>query len=517
MERLPTPKASQPLVLIGGTLADGTGSALRSGNLLIADGQIVSSGELEIPDAAAVVDCSGCIVAPGFIDVHSHSDLQVMTGRREKLLQGVTSEVVGNCGFSPYPQGTHAAQLRDFANGIFCGDHTWGWASASSYLNALHGGATVASVYSLIGHGSLRIAVAGNRMDALPESDLQAMEGLLRDAFGQGAIGFSTGLMYAPGSGAPAEELERLCRVVAEHGRIYCTHMRDYGSRLLEAIDEQIALAMKTGCRLQISHLQAVGRANRHLNDHALERIEEAHSRGVDVAFDCYPYIAGSTVMTQLLPQWALEGGIESLLSRLSTSEQRDRIEAEMITGMANSWDELLISSVDSVANQAVVGKTLEELASLHKRRAAEVVFDLLLEERGQVNILEFNQSEENLRRNLNHPLAIIISDGFYVKGRPHPRLHGTFPELLGNLCRDRAWMSAETAIHKITGFPAKRFGLSNKGLLRPGYAADITVYDPLKIRSRATYSDPEQSPEGIRYVIRAGQFLLEPASLAVS
>jgi N-acyl-D-amino-acid deacylase len=199
--------------------------------------------------------------------------------------------------------------------------------------DALHDRAALATVYSLIGHGSLRIAVAGNRMDALPEGDIQAMEGLLRDAFEHGAIGFSTGLMYAPGSGAPPEELERLCRVVAEHGKIYCTHMRDYGNDLLGAIDEQIALAMKTGCRLQISHLQAVGRDNRHLNGLALERIEEAHSRGVDVAFDCYPYIAGSTVMTQLLPQWALEGGIESLLRRLSTSEERDRIEAEMVAG----------------------------------------------------------------------------------------------------------------------------------------------------------------------------------------
>src|SRR5450756_764453 len=189
-----------------------------------------------------------------------------------------------------------------------------GWASASSYLGEMREGGTVASVYSLIGHGSLRIAVAGNRMDALPEPSLRRMETLLQDSFDQGAIGFSTGLMYAPGSGASTEELERLCRVVANNGKIYCTHMRDYGFRLLEAVDEQIALAEKTGCRLQISHLQAVGRANRGLNDRALERIEEAHLRGVDVAFDCYPYVAGSTVMTQLLPQWALEGGVGAML-----------------------------------------------------------------------------------------------------------------------------------------------------------------------------------------------------------
>jgi N-acyl-D-amino-acid deacylase len=503
------------IALTGGTLADGSGAELRRGNVLVSDGKIAAVGEFEVPSAAVVADCAGCIVAPGFIDAHSHSDLQVIAGRREKLLQGVTSEVVGNCGFSPYPQGTHAAELINFANGIFCGEGMWGWPSASKYFSALHASKAVASVYSLIGHGSLRVAVAGNRMNALPEPMLAAMEQLLHDAFDQGAIGFSTGLMYAPGSSAPAEELERLCRVVAERGKIYCTHMRDYSFRLLEAIDEQIALAEKTGCRLQISHLQAVGRANRSLNERALKRIEEASVSGVDIAFDCYPYVAGSTVMTQLLPQWALEGGVDSLLQKLASRDERNRIEQEMLASFAYSWDELLVSAVGTEVNQSAVGESLETLAKLRGTNPVEVIFDLLTEEQGRVSIINFNQSEDNLRRNLNHPLAIIISDGFYVKGRPHPRLHGTFPELLGNLCRDRGWLKIETAIHKITGFPAERFGIEDRGFLRPGYVADITVFDPLKIRSHSTYSDPEREPEGVRYVMREGRVLLEEASYA--
>jgi dihydroorotase/N-acyl-D-amino-acid deacylase len=494
-------------------LLDGTGASRRSGDVLLVRGVIAGVGVVDAPANATVLDCNGCIVAPGFIDVHSHSDLQVLEGRREKLLQGVTAEVVGNCGFSAYPRGSHADELRGFANGIFCGGDAWGWDSAFSYLNATETKCSVAAVYSLVGHGSLRIAVAGNRMGTLAEPDVQAMERLLAEAFEQGAIGFSTGLMYAPGSGAPDDELLRLCRVVEQHGKIYCTHMRDYGFRLLEAIDEQIALAKASGCRLQISHLQAVGRENRELNGRALERIEEAKARGVDVAFDCYPYIAGSTVMTQLLPQWALEGGTEALMARLADVGERERMEHEMLREIANTWAELLVSAVASERNAGTVGKTLEELAVQRGTRPAEVIFDLLLEERGQVNVLEFNQSEENLRRNLNHPLAIIISDGFYVKGRPHPRLHGTFPELLGNLCRDRQWMDLATAVHKITGFPAERFGLGKRGLLREGYVADVTIFDPLTIRSRATYADPTQSPEGIRYVIRAGQTLLAQAS----
>ncbi len=502
------------LVFAGGALADGSGEPLRRGDVLVVDGHIAAVGTVEIPQTATVVDCAGCIVAPGFIDAHSHSDLQVIEGHREKLVQGVTSEVVGNCGFSAYPRGDHGDDLQAFANGIFCGgEHPWGWEDAFSYLNQLGSGAAVASVYSLVGHGSLRIAVAGNRMDALPEPYVASMEDMLRDAFAQGAIGFSTGLMYAPGSSAPESELLRLCRVVAESDKIYCTHMRDYGFHLLEAIDEQIMLAETTGCRLQISHLQAVGRANRDLNQRALEKIEEAHVRGVDVAFDCYPYIAGSTVLTQLLPQWALEGGIDALMNRLADRAQRASLESAMAADMANTWDELSISAVASQANGYAVGKTLEELGRLRNQRPVDVVFDILIEEHGQANVLEFNQSEDNLRSNLNHPLAIIISDGFYVKGRPHPRLYGTFPELLGNLCRDRGWMPVETAVNKITGLPADRFGIKDRGYLRAGCVADVTVFDPDTIRSHATYTNPTQPPEGIRYVFKAGRSLLEPAS----
>jgi len=494
--------------LLNGTLADGTGSELVRGDLLLRDGRIVECGRLAVPDDAEVIDCSGYVVAPGFIDAHSHSDLQVLGRNEEKLLQGVTAEVVGNCGFSPYPAGEHVVALREFANGIFCGDGAWGWNSAGRYLHDAEQQAPFASVYSLIGHGSLRIAVAGNRMDAMPEAMIAKMESVLDEALVEGAVGFSTGLMYAPGSSAGRDELERLCRVVARRGKIYCTHMRDYGYRLLEAIDEQIELAKATGCRLQISHLQAVGRANRHLNQAALEKIERAKDEGVDVAFDCYPYIAGSTVMTQLLPQWSLEGGAAALVQRLQDAQERSRIAAETRASMVHEWSELFVSAVGSEKNAVSVGKSLEEIAALRGCDGIDAMFDLLIEEKTQVNILEFNQSEENLRANMTHPLALIISDGFYVKGNPHPRLHGTFPELLGTFCREKGWLDLPSAIHKVTGFPAERFRMKDVGLLRAGYAADIAVFNPQTIRSHATYTNPRQRPEGMMYVIRRGEVL---------
>ncbi len=502
-------------LLYNGLLFDGSGKPPRLGSLVLRDDRIEAvgpTGAMPTTLDGPVIDCMGLAIAPGFIDAHSHSDLQVLDGRKEKLHQGVTAEVVGNCGFSPYPTGAHAGDLREFANGILHGDETWGWESAAAYLAHLRASSKFASAYSLVGHGSLRVAVAGNRQGRLELSAMDKMEQTLSDALTDGAVGFSTGLMYAPGSSAPADELERLCSVVARHDRIYTTHMRDYGFHLLEAIDEQVDLARRSGCRLQISHLQAVGRANWHRNQLAIERVEAARESGVDIAFDCYPYVAGSTVLSQLLPQSALDGGAAGLLARLADPLQRKRLAEETIAGMAHEWTDIYISAVRSEANRIAVGRNLAELSIARGQEPIDVTFDLLIEERCAVNMLEFNQSEANLRATLSHPLAIVISDGFYVSGRPHPRLFGTFPELLGSVARDKQWMPMAEAIRKVTGFPADRFGMKDRGYLSAGRVADVTVFDPAQIRSRATYEDPEQQPQGIRMVIRAGQVLFAEA-----
>jgi N-acyl-D-aspartate/D-glutamate deacylase len=512
MQRLESDGSIHVMILKGGTIVDGTGSPPFSGNVVIAGDRIASAGSSEshrpansVNSKYKVIDCTGCIVAPGFIDVHSHSDLQILENRTEKLLQGVTAEVVGNCGFSAYPLPEDPQVLRDFANGILCGDNNWGWRSASDYL-ATASRSKVATVASLVGHGSLRIKVAGNTSRPLTRRELDTMSGLLDQALQEGATGFSSGLMYAPGSGASPEELTVLCRVVARRGGVYATHMRSYSARLVEAVEEQISIAETSQCRLQISHLQAAGEDFWPLQQRAIAAIEEASTRGVDVAFDAYPWLAGSTVLTQVLPQTALDGGIAQLLLRLVDPVQRESIRPQIRPEAR--WNGVVITSA---ANNAatLVGKSIQELADERGTKPEDVVMNILLEQQGNVNIVEHCQSLENLRALITHPLATVITDGVYTRGRSHPRLYGTFPLLLGELVRERKWLSVEGAVHKFTGKPAAAFHLNDRGRIAEGYAADITVFDPEAIRTDASYEKPDVAPTGIRSVLRNGRVLV--------
>jgi N-acyl-D-amino-acid deacylase len=498
-----------------GSVLDGTGNKRFVGDILTQGDRIVHLGVGITAADATVVDCTGLTLAPGFIDSHTHSDLQVVEGRTEKLRQGVTTEVVGNCGFSAYPPARNPADLRSFANGIFCGDDEWGWPSTEAYLRAIQTSRTT-NVVSLVGHGSLRIAVAGNKQGPLSEAEVASMESLLAEALDAGAAGLSTGLMYAPGSSAPTEELQRLCNVAAKRQKIYTSHIRSYFAELVDSVDEQIDLARHSGGKLQISHLQAVGASNWHLQSRAIDSMEKAHAEGIDVEFDCYPYVAGSSVLTQLLPQSALDGGMGELMTRLRNPAQRLAIQDELARTIPWRWSDIYISSVGSQANLGAIGKTLVQIAEERRKEPAEVVLELLDEEDGDANMLCFNQSAENLRASLQHPFSTIISDGFYVKGRPHPRLHGTFPLLLGTYSREKSWLSLAEAVHKITGKPAARYALKDRGVLAPGYFADIVAFRADVIDSPATYESPELAPLGIQSIYRNGEpttALLEAAS----
>ena len=505
------------ILLKGGTVVDGTGAPPYAGDVAVQDERIISiltpnrSNEgFTADNGFELLDCSGSIIAPGFIDAHSHSDLQVMQHRTEKLLQGVTAEVVGNCGFSAFPAPEDPQVLRDFANGILCGDDNWGWDSAADYLDSANR-SPVATVASLVGHGSLRIKVVGNTSRELSSRELDTLCGLLDEALEEGATGFSSGLMYAPGSGATAKELVALCEVVARKGRIYTTHMRSYSIGLLEAVEEQLYLAEASECKLQISHLQAAGEENWPKQQRAIELIEEASERGMDVAFDAYPWLAGSTVLTQILPQSALDGGVSQLLFRLRDPVQRETIRTAIKPEA--SWNHVVITS--AVKDEAsLVGRSIQQIADTRGSDPANVVIDILLEQEGVVNIVEHSQSLENLHALLTHPLAMVITDGAYSHGRPHPRLYGTFPLLLGDIVRERKWLTLEEAVHKVTGKPAERFDLRGRGRIAEGYIADITVFDPQRIHTDATYEVPAVAPQGIRAVIRNGSVVVNAGTV---
>ncbi len=504
------------LVLKNGLLFDGSGAPPIEGDVLI-DGDRIAGINSPYPPHSTTLDCTGLAVAPGFIDLHSHADLQVLEDRMEKVKQGVTTEVVGNCGFSPFPQTGDPRTLHEFGAGILGRADNWGWATAAEYLDEIGKSCTKLHAAPLIGHGSLRIAVAGLRQDALSAKELDRMSGLLEDALDAGCPGFSTGLMYAPGSSAGRDELELLINVVARKGKLYATHMRSYSSGLVDAVQEQLDLARATGCRLQISHLQAAGRANWGLQKPALDEIETARSQGVDVEFDIYPYQCGSTVLTQWLPQWALDGGTENLMQRMTDGATRRRLLDEVEKLRAQLWTDITISAVATDDNADLVGKTIADIAELRNADPAETVLDLLIEENAAVNVISFNQSEGNLRELITHTLCSIISDGFYVKGKAHPRLYGTFPELLGTVVRDKAWLSLPEAVHKITGKPAARLNLRERGLLKQGYFADLTVFDAGHVASRSTYETPAMDPLGIVKVFKDGQVVYDGGASAVS
>ena len=499
------------LLLKNGLLYDGTGAAPFPADVLVDGDRIVSIGPVDAAPRAEILDVAGLAVAPGFIDIHSHSDLQVLENRKEKTRQGITTEVVGNCGFSPYPCGRHApllaAQNEGILHGITCFD------GVAEYLESVHRHSLLVHTESLIGHGALRTAVLGADANSPQLRKLPELTAELDRALTEGAIGFSTGLMYAPGSEAPFEELEALCRVVARHSKLYTTHMRSYSWELLESIDEQLELARRTGCRLQISHLQAVGRDNWSKQPEALQRIEQARDEGIDVAFDCYPYLAGSTVLTQLLPQSSLASGLDGLMNLLADPTECAALVAWLSEETAQAWTDIFVSSLHTEANRSLIGLHLAAVAQAFGTSPEQAVLDLLRTEHGRVNIVAFNQSEDNLRSLLTHPLSSIITDGFYVSERPHPRLAGAFPTLLGEYVRERQWLSLQAAVHKLTLQPAQRLGLLDRGRIAAGLLADLVVFDPATIGSPATYTAPTLTPQGVCHVIKAGKRLAKSSS----
>lgn len=475
-----------------------------------------------MPGVAArqTVDATGLVVCPGFVDVHTHSDLTLLSSgaAHSKVRQGVTTEVVGNCGLgpAPLPEGTDTAALRTAVNHLDLDAAVrWSWRGFDDFLDALEAARLSVHVASLVGHIPLRAAVVGFADRLASSSEIDRMCGLLSDALGAGAVGLSTGMVYAPARYADEAELVALGRVVAASGGVFAWHVRDYADELLGSVAQALSVGERAGCRTQISHLVAVGRRNWGSAARALELVEAAHERGLDVGVDVYPYLAGNTNLFQLMPGWAQEGGGAAMLSRLRDENCRAQIRAEL-TEYPLGWDEIVISRVPAGAQAGIPGRRVAELAEERGRSGADVVMDLLVENDNEVSMVAFGRSDDDLRTVLSHPLCVVGSDGYAVDphgptgaGLPHPRSYGTYPRVFAEHVR-RGDIDLPEAVAKCTTKAARRVGIDDRGVIAPGAAADLVVFNAGAIRDRATFDDPQQYPDGIRLVTVNGVVVVD-------
>jgi len=470
------------LAISGGVVADGSGAPAFTADVGIAGGRIVAVGALAQP-AQRVIDARGLVVAPGFIDVHSHDDMALIRGPRLdfKMMQGVTTVVVGNCGSGVAPVTAAYRQYYEvFLSSVLGPAADFSWSTTAEFYTTLEKAGPSLNVAAFAPHGTLRFAVMGMEPRPPSSGEMEQMKELLEEALAAGAIGLSSGLVYAPGAFATTEELVELCRVVACHGGIYASHIRDEGDHLLEAVAEAISIGREAGVPVQISHHKASGRRNWGKVVDSLALIDRARAEGLDVTVDVYPYTAGSTFLSMILAGGAEEGGLEDVL--VAAAPHHPELE----------------------------GKSLQQIGELMALPPLEAGQKLVQEDPSAVAIA-FTMAEEDVRRVMAHPAAMFGSDGIpSAGGKPHPRLYGTFPRVLGTYVRREKVLGLEEAVRKMTDLPARKHHLTERGRLAPGYHADVTVLDPRCINDIAIYQDPRRYPDGIRYVIVNGEVVVE-------
>ena len=513
------------LVLVNGSIVDGSGGPAFRADIGIDGGRISAIGNLATSESEARIDIEGMTLAPGFIDVHTHSDLAAFLPdgaaqlRLAPLRQGVTTEICGNCGFSTFPTGPERMpEVLRHVQGML-GPDARAYGNLDQFAEALAGTRLLTNIGTLVGHGTIRAGVMGfgNRM---PDSEeMRQLAYALDQACDQGALGFSSGLIYSPGVYARTEELVELARVAARHQVPYVTHMRDELDGVQTAIDEALLIGRESGISVQISHLKVAGRQNWGRSEAALEQIEKARTDGMDVGIDVYPYTAGSTMLAALLPPWANEGGLGSLLIRLQDSDTRRRIALDCERGIhgwqnliaAAGWDGIVIASAGG--HPEVEGRPISALAAEAGTTPIQLVSDLLVAEDARVLVVVHMMAEEDVSRIIASPMAVIGSDGIPIPGKPHPRWAGSFVRVLEVYWRERGLLTLEQAVRKMTRESALRFGLPDRGLIAVGRAADIVVFDPSTVASHADYDNPIAPPTGVHHVLVNGKFAIRDGS----
>jgi len=520
------------ILITGARLLDGTGAPAREGDLLVEDDRIAEVGHATLtPDET--IDASGSVVAPGFIDVHSHSDfsLPVDPQASAKVLQGVTTEVVGNCGLGLQPANAQVdamyARLLPLIFGEAGGDATCS-PTLAHYRSRLSAAGIAVNAAPLIPHGNVRCAVMGMAERAPAQSEIEAMRELVARGMDEGAFGLSTGLVYPPGAYAQTDEIVRVAEAIAPRRGLYATHMRNEGNHLVESVAEAIEIGERAGVSVQISHHKAVGQLNWGKVKTTLGMVDAAAARGLDVHSDVYPYTAGSTVLSQMfVPLWAFEGSLDRLLERMKDPATRARIVRDAQDGQLAFIDlprwlgfvrkRWLLPIMSLVLGKSIVissvkhqkryeGMTIRAIAKERGRPLHEAMLDLLAEEDLGVTAIAHVMSEKDVRTVLAHPRTMVGTDGLPTReGKPHPRTYGTYPRVLEHYVRELGLLTLEQAVHRMTGMVASKLGLRDRGVLAAGAAADVVIFRPDRVRDRATYEDPRRSPEGISQVMVNG------------
>jgi N-acyl-D-amino-acid deacylase len=493
---------SYDLIIRGGRIVDGAGNGWFRGDVALRGDIIAVVGKLDGATARRVIEAKDLVIAPGFIDTHSHARRTIFeeTKAENYIRQGVTTAIEGPDGSSPLP-------LKPFFD----------------RLTAAH---IAINMGALVGQGSIRESVIGLVNRRATSDEIEKMKALVKEAMEQGAMGLSTGLFYVPGNYTPTEEVIELAKVVGRMGGIHTSHMRDEAAGVLKSVEETIVIGERGGLPTQVTHHKIVGKGNWGRSVETLRLVAEARARGVDVTIDQYPYTASSTGLTALLPQWSQEGGQREIVKRLDDPATRAKIKAAVVENIKfdrGGGDPKNVYIARCAWDQSLEGKNLAEITAARGRSAsledaAETALEIVA--KGGASAIFHAINEEDLVRILKDPLTMIASDGgveIPKRGVPHPRSYGTFARVLGVYVREKRVLSLEDAVRKMTSLPAMRLGLQDRGLLRPGMKADIAIFDATRIRDRATFADPHQYAEGVSYVIVNGTVVLDDGKMTDS
>jgi N-acyl-D-amino-acid deacylase len=521
------------IVIHNGRIVDGSGDSAYLSDLAIKNGKITNIEEVISDEASIVIDAKGLVIAPGFIDIHSHSDSNIpISNKLESMItQGITTATVGQCGSSlaPISDETYTLFKKEVDMWSPPGvEIDLSWRSFEDYLKELEKGKCSMNIAPVVGFGAIRLAGGPGYEDRPPTAEeIVKMQSYVEEALDAGAFGMSAGLIYSPQVYAKTEEVIELAKIVAKYDKVYFSHIRDEGEKVVEAVEEFIRIVEESGCkRGQIAHHKASGITNWGLSKKTLQIIHEANQRGLDITCDQYPYNRSMTSLITILPPWVHVGGIGSILKRLSDKNVREKIKNEMEEGLTDhenfakhqGFEKIFIASVKTDKWLEIEGKNIVEITKIHNLEDDfETLFNLILDEKGEVWITIESMGEEDIRRIMTSEYSMIATDGLGVSpkgplshGKPHPRFYGTFPRVLGKYVREEKWLSLEEAIWKMTGFPAKKLRLEERGLIKKNYWADIVIFDPETIIDEATYEEPHRFSTGIEYVIVNGKIAVE-------